>query len=307
MKILVLGGTGFLGGHIIERFRNEGHEIFAPPSSMCDLRSLEATQSTLREIGPDLVIHAAAMCGGIEFNSSRQAEMLYQNTIINLNAIEAARLANIPRFVNISSSCAYPDLGVPLKEGDLWSGLPHSSVQGYGMSKRLQQHQSMLYRLQYGMDVATVILPNLYGIGDRFDESRSHVVPALIRRFVNAKWQGSPEVRVWGTGTAVRELLFVKDAAEGIRLASEKYNCRCEKPLNVGTGIGHTISEIAHEIKDAVGYEGQIIFDANKPDGQRHKVMDVSRMQSLLGWTPPTTLKQGIGETVRWYMEQERA
>jgi len=304
MRLLVTGGSGFLGSSIVDVFRANGHEVVGLSSKDGDLSSYSDASWIFHLHRPDLVIHAAAMCGGMAFNAPRQAEMFYENVLINLHAMEAARVAGVKRFIGISSSCAYPDLNTSLKEGDLWSGLPHPSVQGYGMAKRLQQHQATLYRLQYGMDVVTIILPNLYGPGDRFDEARAHVVPALIRRFVNAERQGAPEVRVWGSGNAVRELLFVKDAAEGIRLAFEKYNCACEKPLNIGTGMGHTVSEIAYAIKAAVGYEGIIIFDPTKPDGQRHKVMDTSRMQSLLGWTPPTTLKQGINATVQWYLKR---
>ena len=303
MRVLITGSSGFLGKHLVHTFQSNGYDVVPLPSVICDLRNLEDARSLFWSVKPDLLIHAAAICGGIGFNGPRQAEMFYQNTLLNLQTLEAARLAKISKIIGIASSCAYPDKVVPLKEDDLWAGLPHASVTGYGVAKRLQHLQAELYNQQYGMIIKTVFLTNLYGPGDYFDD-RSHVIAALIRRFVHAQENKLPEVTIWGSGRPIREMLYVQDAAEGILWVAKSDHSPDEKHLNLGTGIGHSIANIAFIIRDVVGYKGQIVFDPDKPDGQAFKVLDVTRVHTSLPWTHRTPLEDGIRQTVEWYRRE---
>lgn len=298
MHVLITGSSGFFGSHLVDTFRRAGHEVYPLPSVICDLRDLKQTQTALMAVRPDTIIHAAAMCGGIAFNAPRQAESLYNNCLMNLQTLEAARLTKVRRFINISSSCAYPDLDEPLVEENLWGGLPYQTNIGYGIAKRLQQLQGVLYNEQYDMDVTTVFLPNLYGEHDHFG-TRSHVVAALIKRFVVATEKTLPEVSIWGTGDAVRELMYASDAAEGVLRVTE------HEPIdviNLGTGIGHTIREIAETISLVTEFDGVVTYDDTKPGGQTSKIMDVTRMKTLLGWVPSTGLQDGIKRTAHWYL-----
>ncbi len=301
MKTLITGSAGFLGSHLVRTFEAAGHEVLPLPSMVCDLRNLAEATATFRAVKPDLLIHAAGRVGGVAYNLAHQAEIFYANMLINLQTLEAAREAGIPHVISISSACAYgtPQGVFEMSEESLWRAEPDPSVLGYGTAKRLQEVQGRLYRQQYSVDVRTLLLSNLYGPGDNFGET-AHVVPALIKRFVEAKAENLPEVVVWGTGRAVRDMLYVEDAAEAVlRFASSDV----EDVLNIGTGQGYKVREIAQTIQAAVRYTGNLRFDDTKPEGQMFKVLNANRMKEALGWTPPTDLTQGIAKTVEWYLK----
>lgn len=299
-RCFITGGSGFLGRRVVAAFRSGGYDVVAPPSSECDLLSFQDTAASLLMTKADIVVHTAAQCGGIAFNAGRQARQLHDNAVMTLNVLEAARRANVSTVLLVGSSCAYPDLGRPAREEDLWAGLPHSSVYGYGIAKRLAALQSLLYTSEHGMRVTTIMFPNLYGPWAPSDDATGHFVASLARRIVEAQRSEEPAVTVWGSGTPVRELLFVDDAAQALVRAATAV---CPPWLNVGTGQGHTIRKVAHALRCAAGYQGQLVFDRSRSDGQSYKVMNVSRMKHVLGWTPPTSFAEGIRKTVDGYRQ----
>jgi GDP-L-fucose synthase len=301
-RVTVTGGAGFLGQHLVRRLEGLGAKVFVPRQRDYNLTALDSCLRCLMEHPCDVLFHAAAYYGGIGINVSEPAKLYYTNLVMGANLMEAARLAKVGKFVAVGTACSYPGyLEGELKEDDLWAGPCHASVVNYGLTKKMMAVQALAYKRQYGLDSVHLILTNLYGPGDSYNPDRSHVVAALVRKFVEAEMAGAPSVEVWGTGKPVREFLYVEDCADAIVLAAEVYD-DCATPLNIGTGVGTTIRELSDAVCEASGYRGKMVWNADKPDGAAKKVLDVTRMkQALGGWTPPTDLKSGLARTVDWY------
>jgi len=301
-KILVTGGAGFLGSFIVEKLVKErkadAGKIRIPRSKETDLRKWENCVRAVK--GIDIVIHLAAKVGGIGFNKKYPATLFYENAIMGVQLMEAAREEGIQKFVAIGTVCAYPKhTPVPFREEDLWSGYPEETNAPYGIAKKILWVQAKAYRNQYGFNAIYLLPVNLYGPRDNFDPEQSHVIPALIKKMVDAKFEGKKEVVVWGTGKASREFLYVEDAAEGILLAAEKYDK--PDPINLGAGKEITIAELANLIARLTGYKGKIINDASKPDGQPRRCLDTSKAGKEFGFEAKTDLKEGLKRTIEWY------
>jgi len=301
-KILVTGGAGFLGSSIVEKLVNERKvdpgKIRIPRSQEMDLRRWENCVKAVKDV--DVVIHLAAKVGGIGFNKKYPATLFYENAIMGIQLMEAAREEGIQKFVAIGTVCAYPKHTlVPFREEDLWSGYPEETNAPYGISKKILLVQAKAYRDQYGFNAIYLLPVNLYGPRDNFDPEQSHVIPALIKKMVDAKSEGKKEVVVWGTGKASREFLYVEDAAEGILLATEKYNK--SDPINLGAGKEITITELVELIARLTGYQGKIIYDASKPDGQPRRCLDTSKAKKEFGFEAKTDLTEGLKRTIEWY------
>ena len=301
-RVTVTGGAGFLGQHIVKRLESYGANVYVPRQRDYNLTTLEAGLKCLLEHPCDVLIHAAAYYGGIGINQTQPATLYYTNLVMGANLMEAARLAKVEKFVAIGTACSYPGyLEGHLKEDDLWAGPCHASVVNYGLTKKMMAVQAQAYKRQYGLDSIHLILTNLYGPGDSYNPERSHVVAALVRKWVEADLAKSPSIEVWGTGKPVREFIYVEDCADAIVLAAETYN-DASIPLNIGTGIGTSIRELTETINAVSGYKGKLVWNADKPDGAMMKVLDVSRMKAALdGWAPPTSLKDGLAKTIAWY------
>ncbi|GIW89089.1 MAG: GDP-L-fucose synthase [Isosphaeraceae bacterium] len=301
-RVTVTGGAGFLGQHVVRRLRSYGAEVYVPRKRDYDLTTLDAALRCLLEHPCDMLIHAAAYYGGIGINVHEPGRLYYQNLVMGANLMEAARLAKVAKVVNIGTACSYPGyLEGHLREEDLWAGPCHASVVNYGLTKKMLAVQGLAYKKQYGLDSIHLILTNLYGPGDSYNPERSHVVAALIRKWVEAELARAPSIEVWGTGKPIREFLYVEDCADAIVLAAERYQDTA-MPLNIGTGKGTSIRELVETINDLTGYAGTITWNTDKPDGAAMKVLDVSRMKAALdGWTPPTDLRQGLAKTIAWY------
>lgn len=301
-RVTVTGGAGFLGKHIVQRLRDAGAQVFVPRQKDYNLTTLEGCLRCLTENTTDILFHAAAYYGGIGINVSEPGFLYYRNLVMGANLMEAARLTKVERVVNIGTACSYPGfLEGDLKEDDLWAGPCHPSVVNYGLTKKMLAVQGTAYKKQFGLDSIHLILTNLYGPGDSYNPERSHVVAALVRKWVEADLENRPEIEVWGTGKPVREFIYVEDCADAIVQAGEKYT-NTDMPLNIGTGIGTTIRELVETLNDVTGFKGKLNWNSEKPDGAMRKVLDVTRMQEALGgWTPPTTLRAGLEKTVSWY------
>ncbi len=300
--ILVTGATGFLGKRVCRLLDQRGIE-YTPTSlsKRVDLRDAEATKRLFHEIRPDKVLNCAAYVGGIQFGYKHPAELFHNNLLMTLNLLEAAREVGVVRIVNPISNCAYPAQATLFREDEFWNGPLHESVLVYGFVRKASWVGAWAYAKQYGMDILNLILSNMYGPEDHFEEERSHALGALIMKIVRAQQQGLPEVNIWGTGKPVREWLHVDDGAEAMVRGLDAPPFL--DPVNVGIGQGVSIIELAKMIKDYVGYEGQLVLDPSKPDGAPYKTVEGSRGQQLLGWKPARNLKQGIRETVEWYKE----
>ncbi len=301
-KIQVTGGAGFLGSSIVEKLVNERKvdpgKIRIPRSQEMDLRRWENCVKAVKDV--DVVIHLAAKVGGIGFNKKYPATLFYENAIMGIQLMEAAREEGIQKFVAIGTVCAYPKHTlVPFREEDLWSGYPEETNAPYGISKKILLVQAKAYRDQYGFNAIYLLPVNLYGPRDNFDPEQSHVIPALIKKMVDAKSEGKKEVVVWGTGKASREFLYVEDAAEGILLATEKYNK--SDPINLGAGKEITITELVELIARLTGYQGKTIYDASKPDGQPRRCLDTSKAKKEFGFEAKTDLTEGLKRTIEWY------
>ena len=301
-RVTVTGGAGFLGQHLVKRLQSYGAEVYVPRQREYNLTTLDACLKCLLEHPCDVLFHAAAYYGGIGINQTQPATLYYSTLVMGANLMEAARLAKVNKFVAIGTACSYPGyLEGHLKEDDLWAGPCHASVVNYGLTKKMMAVQAQAYKRQYGLDSIHLILTNLYGPGDSYNPDRSHVVAALVRKWVEAEMNKTPSVEVWGTGKPVREFIYVEDCADAIVLAAEKYD-DAATPLNIGTGIGTTIKELAETVHDVSGYKGKMHWLSDKPDGAPFKVLDVTRMKQVLdGWTPPTKLHDGLAKTVAWY------
>lgn len=297
-RVLVTGGHGFLGKHLIKRLQATSDKILAPTSAEFDLRKLEDVKAVVN--GIDIVIHLAAKVGGIGYNQQIPGEMFYENMIMGVHLMEEARLAKVKKFVALGTICAYPKFTpIPFKEEDLWNGYPEETNAPYGLAKKMLLVQAQAYRQQYGFNAIYLLPVNLYGPGDNFDPKSSHVIPALIKKMVEAKSERRNTVTVWGTGKPTREFLYVEDAAEGIILATEKYNG--SEPVNLGSSDEVSIRELAEIIKDIVGFKGEIVWDETKPDGQPRRKLDTSRAKALFGFKAKTDFMKGLRKTIEWY------
>jgi len=302
MKVFVPGGTGFVGYHVLQKLRDAGIECVS--SSLregIDFRDYKQTERLFKEHQFDYVINCAAYVGGISYGYDHPGEMYWNNTMMSTNLIELSRIYKIKRFVNIISNCSYPaQLLKDFREEQWWDGELHESVLTYGFVRKASWVQLWSYYKQYGMESLNLIMPNMYGPNDHFDEKRSHALGALVKKIVDAKMSRKKEFVVWGTGTPIREWLYVEDAAE-ILLRSIASMPSLE-PINIGVGKGISVKDLAHLIKEIVGYKGDLIFDIAKPDGAPYKTMSNKRMiKHFMGWVPPTDLKVGIKKTVDWY------
>lgn len=300
-RVMVTGGAGFLGRMIVEGLQRRGvASVFVPRSREYDLRDPAAIARVLDVARPDLVIHAAAVVGGIGANQEHPGQFFYENAIMGVQLIEAARRAGVEKTVVVGTVCSYPKFTpTPFSEESLWDGYPEETNAPYGLAKKMLLVQLQAYRQEYGMRGAFLLPANLYGPGDNFDPASSHVIPALIRKMVLAQEAGAAEVDVWGTGNASREFLFVRDAAEGILLAAERYDD--PDPVNLGTGSEITIRDLAETIARVTGFRGRLAWDPSKPDGQPRRRLDTTRAEERFGFRAATSFEAGLEETVVWY------
>jgi GDP-L-fucose synthase len=303
---MVTGGGGFLGRAVVARLEaSDASHIFVPRSRDYDLRTSDGIRSALADGRPDVVIHLAAVVGGIGANRENPGRFFYENAIMGIELMEQARLANVDKFVQIGTVCSYPKFTpVPFHEDDLWNGYPEETNAPYGVAKKMLLVQGQAYRQQYEFDVIHLIPVNLYGPGDNFDPASSHVIPALIKKAVDAREAGQPYLEVWGTGSASREFLYVDDAADGIVLGAELYDGA--EPVNLGVGHEITIRELVELIVRLTGFEGEVRWDASKPDGQPRRALDTSRARELFGFEAKSSFEEGLRRTIGWY-EQHRA
>ena len=300
-KIFVPGGNGFLGKRVVKKLeeRDIGYVSLSLRNGY-DFRNFEQTKELFEEEKFDAVINCAAFVGGIQFGYEKPGEIFYNNILLSTNLMEASRLTDVKRFINPISNCSYPaHLTRDFKEEEWWNGPLHESVLVYGFVRKASWVQSWAYYKQYGFETINLILPNMYGPGDHFDEKRSHALGALIMKFVEAKKKNLPNVTVWGTGKPIREWLYVDDGAEALIRALEIEPTI--EPINIGVGEGVSILELAKSIKEIVGYESEIVLDESKPDGALYKIMNVEKMRKKIKWTPETNLREGVEKTVTWY------
>ncbi len=300
-RILVTGGAGFLGGHIVEELETAGcTQVIVPRSFEYDLRNPSDVATLFHIQRPDLVIHAAAVVGGIGANRLRPGEFFYDNAMMGLNVIEAARRFGTGKIVVLGTVCAYPKFAaVPFSEDELWVGYPEETNAPYGIAKKALLVQCQTYRQQFGLNAIYVLPVNLYGPRDHFDLETSHVIPALIRKCTEAQERGSAFVDLWGDGTATREFLYVRDAARAIVAAAALYNS--PDPVNIGSGEEISIADLARLIADLSGFRGEFRWDASKPNGQPRRCLDTSRARREFGFRASVTLRQGLSETIEWY------
>ena len=302
-RIVVTGGAGFLGRHVCQELEAYSPaSIFVPRSSKYDLRELPAIEALFADARPEIIIHLAAVVGGIGANRENPGRYFYDNAIMGLQLIEAARRHGLAKFVATGTICAYPKFTpVPFREDDLWNGYPEETNAPYGLAKKMLLVQSQAYRQQYGLNAITLFPVNLYGPWDNFDLNSSHVIPALIRKVVEAQDAGSSSIDVWGSGQASREFLFVRDAARGVVLAAEHYNK--PDPVNLGSGIEITIHRLAELLCDLSEFRGELRWDTTKPDGQPRRCLETSRARVEFGFLAQTVLQDGLLETIRWYRD----
>jgi GDP-L-fucose synthase len=302
-RVVVTGGAGFLGRHIVARLQAHGcRDVFVPRKAEYDLRQLHNIHRLLEAARPHLVIHAAGHVGGIGANRTHPAEFFYDNLMMGVQLMHEAWRAGVEKFVAIGTVCAYPKITpIPFHEDDLWNGYPEETNAPYGLAKKMLLVQSQSYREQYGFNSIFLLPVNLYGPGDNFDPESSHVIPALIKKCVDAQVRGDREIVVWGDGSPTREFLYVEDAAEGIVLAAERYNS--SEPVNVGSAFEISIKDLVYTIAEATGFTGNIVWDTTKPNGQPRRKLDTSRAERAFGFRSHTTFAEGLRKTVAWYRE----
>lgn len=305
-KVTITGGAGFLGSCMVKRLKEKGSKnIFVPRSQDYDLVNYEACKKVYEDSRPDIVIHLAARVGGIGANLANPGKFFYENLMMGVQMMDLGRQAGVEKFVAIGTICAYPKFTpVPFKEEDLWNGYPEETNAPYGLAKKMLLVQAQAYRQQYGFNAIYLLPVNLYGPGDNFDPQSSHVIPALIKKCIDAIQNDNKEITVWGTGNPTREFLYVEDAAEGILLASERYNKR--DPVNLGAGFEISIKDLVELIVKLTGFKGRILWDNTMPDGQPKRMLDVSKAEKEFGFRAKTDLKEGLKKTVEWYINNRK-
>ena len=301
-RVVVTGGAGFLGTHVVEKFKDMGNEVFVPKLEDYDLRRRHNIEMMLYKMQPEIVVHLAAKVGGIGANQANPGSFFYDNAVMGIELIDMAHSFGVEKFVQVGTVCAYPSHPpIPFKEEDLWNGYPEPTNAPYGIAERMLLEMLQAYRKQYGFNGVYLLPVNLYGPGDNFDLQTSHVVPALIRKALEAKAKGASSMSVWGTGNAYREFLYVKDAAEAIYLATEKYNS--PEPVNIGTGNEISMRKLVEHINKVVGFEGNVEWDTSRPDGSARRCLDVSKAVSAFGFKAKTNFIEGLEKTVEWYVK----
>jgi GDP-L-fucose synthase len=300
-RITVTGGKGFLGKHLSKKLQDNGyHKIAVADLPEYNLVNLDDVQRMYEDTKPNIVIHLAAKVGGIGFNQENPASLFYDNIMMGVQLIHEGNLRKIDKFVALGTICAYPKFTpVPFQEDDLWNGYPEETNAPYGLAKKMMLVQSQAYRQQYGFNSIFVLPVNLYGPGDNFDPRSSHVIPALIKKCVDAITFGEREIIVWGTGKATREFFYVEDAAEAIILAMEKYNK--SDPVNIGAGFEISIRDLVGLIIELTGFQGRVIWDETKPDGQPRRMLDTARAYHEFGFKAQTDFRAGLAKTIEWY------
>lgn len=298
-RILVTGGAGFLGSHVVENLKERGvRNIFVPRSVQYDLREREACREVVQN--QDIVIHIAAKVGGIGYNTEKPGELFYDNILMGVQLMEEARRAGVEKFVALGTVCAYPKFApIPFQEDSLWNGYPEETNAPYGLAKKMLLVQAQAYRAQYGFNAIYLLPVNLFGPRDNFNPNSSHVIPALIKKALDAKTQNSPYLEVWGSGSSTREFLYVEDAAEAVISATERYDKK--EPVNLGSGREISISELVDMVCVMVGYKGEIRWNRSKPDGQPRRRLDTSRALAEFGFKAKTPFTTGLQKTISWY------
>jgi GDP-L-fucose synthase len=308
-RILVTGGAGFLGSHVLEELEERGvppDQVIAPRSSEYDLVQPDTAARLMGDVRPDIVIHLAAVVGGIGANRARPGEFFYKNLMMGLQLMEQARLHDVQKCVTVGTVCSYPKhTQVPFREDALWDGYPEETNAPYGIAKKALLVQGQAYRQEYGSANVHLLVVNLYGPRDDFDPATSHVIPALIRKCVEAREDGDDRIVVWGDGTPTREFLYVRDAARGIVLAAERYDDA--QPVNIGSGMEISIRELVKKIAEFTGFDGEIEWDVSQPNGQPRRCLDTSRAKQLFGFQASTGFEDGLRQTIRWYETSRRS
>ncbi len=305
-RICITGGAGFLGTQLIDYLHKQGAEqIFIPKIEDYDLVQKDSILQMLSDANPEVIIHLAAHVGGIGANREHPAEFFYDNLMMGVQLLHEAYVSGVEKFVAIGTVCAYPKFTpVPFSEDNLWKGYPEETNAPYGLAKKMLLVQSQAYRDQYGYNSIFLLPVNLYGPGDNFNPRSSHVIPALIRKCVEAKEQGKDHIVVWGDGSPTREFIYVKDAARGIALAAEHYDQSL--PVNLGSGFEISIKDLVNKIASMAGFDGEIIWDTSKPNGQPRRALDVSRAKELFGFEAHTDFDEGLQETINWFIENRK-
>ncbi len=305
-RVCVTGGAGFLGRYVQRRLRERGaKEIFVPQFEQYDLVKPEDVKRVLADGKPDVILHLAAHVGGIGANREHPAEFFYDNLMMGVQLMHEAWKAGVAKFVAIGTVCAYPKFTpVPFKEDDLWNGYPEETNAPYGLAKKMLLVMAQSYRQQYGFNAIFLLPVNLYGPGDNFDLQSSHVIPAMIRKFIEAQENGRGEVVLWGDGSPTREFIYVEDAAAGIVRAAEVYDG--PEPVNLGSGYEISIRDLASLIARLTGYQGQVVWDTSKPNGQPRRALDTSRAKAYFGFEAATSFEEGLRRTIDWYREQRK-
>lgn len=299
-KVTVTGGAGFLGRHLVQRLETRGVDVFVPRSRDYDLVKESDVERLLDDARPEMVIHLAAIVGGIGHNQKNPGRFYYDNLMMGAQLIEQSRLRGIEKFVALGTVCAYPKFTpVPFKEDDIWNGYPEETNAPYGLAKKMMLVQAQSYREQYGFNTIYLLPANLYGPHDNFDLETSHVIPALIRKCIEARRAGSDHIDVWGSGDVSREFLYVEDCADGILRAAATYNEA--EPVNIGTGREIMIRDLVELIARLTGFRGEIRWQTDRPNGQPRRGLDVTRAREKFGFTAQTSLEDGLSRTISWY------
>lgn len=304
-RVLVTGGAGFLGSFVVERLNDLNcKNIFIPRSQDYNLVDMEDVKRVYKDADPDIVIHLAASVGGIGVNMENPGKFFYDNLMMGAQMMEQGRLSGIEKFVALATICSYPKFTpVPFKEEELWNGYPEETNAPYGLAKKMLLVQSQAYRQQYGFNSCCLFPVNLYGPGDNFDPESSHVIPALIKKCIDAVTNNESRITVWGTGKPSREFLYVEDAAEAIILATERYDK--SDPINIGAGFEITIKDLIELIMKLTGFKGEIVWDTSKPDGQPRRMLDTSKAEEAFGFKAKASFKEGLKKTIEWYKERK--
>ena len=303
-RVMVTGGNGFLGKNVVRKLNERGAQVFIAEYDQYDLRHLDQIRRALNDGKPQMVIHLAARVGGIGANQAHPAEFFYDNLMMGVPLLHESWVAGVEKFVALGTICCYPKFTpIPFREDDLWNGYPEETNAPYGLAKKMLLVQSQAYRQQYGYNSIFLMPVNLYGPGDNFDPAHSHVIPALIKKCVDAKRAGADFISVWGDGSPTREFLYVADAAEGILLAAERYNE--SEPVNLGSAFEISIKDLAELIVKLTGFQGKLVWDTTKPNGQPRRKLDTSRAKEKFGFESQVRFEEGLRETIEWYVSRQ--